>query len=66
MRLSFEVRAGLVVRQIHHWAAVVFVLAIVAHLLRIFFTGAFRKPREINWLIGLSMLVTGMVAGFTG
>jgi ubiquinol-cytochrome c reductase cytochrome b subunit len=66
MRLSFEVRAGLVVRQIHHWAAVVFVLAIVAHLLRVFFTGAFRKPREINWLIGLSMLVTGMVAGFTG
>ena len=66
IHLSFEVRAGLVVRQIHHWAAVVFVLAIVAHLLRVFFTGAFRKPRDINWLIGLSMLVTGMGAGFTG
>ena len=49
VRLSFDVRAGLVMRQMHHWAALVFLAAIVAHLCRIFFTGAFRRPREINW-----------------
>src|SRR5213596_38161 len=66
MRLSFEVRAGLVMRQIHHWAALVFVAAIVVHLLRIFFTGAFRRPREINWMIGLTLLLLGILNGFTG
>src|SRR5579859_784833 len=66
LRLSFEVRAGLVMRQIHHWAALVFVAAIVAHALRVFFTGAFRRPREINWLIGTSLLLLAMGAGFTG
>jgi ubiquinol-cytochrome c reductase cytochrome b subunit len=66
LRISYEVRAGLVMRQIHHWAAVVFIAAIVAHILRIFFTGAFRRPREINWLIGLTLLLAGMGAGFTG
>ncbi len=54
VRLSFDVRAGLLMRQTHHWAALVFVGAIVLHLLRIFFTGAFRKPREMNWLIGVT------------
>lgn len=57
LRLSFEVRAGLVMRQIHHWAALVFVASIVAHMVRIFFTGAFRKPREINWMVGVTLLV---------
>jgi quinol---cytochrome-c reductase cytochrome b subunit len=66
LRLSFEVRAGLVMRQIHHWAAVVFVGAIALHAIRVFFTGAFRKPRDINWLIGISLLLLGMGAGFTG
>src|SRR3954447_24799443 len=60
MRLSFEVRAGLLMRQIHHWAAVVFVAAIVVHVCRIFFTGAFRRPREINWLVGVSLLLLGL------
>jgi ubiquinol-cytochrome c reductase cytochrome b subunit len=64
--LSFEVRAGLVMRQMHHWAAIVFVCAIVVHLLRIFFTGAFRRPREINWLIGLTLLQLAMFNGFSG
>lgn len=64
--LSFEVRAGLVMRQIHHWAADVFVAAIAAHAMRIFFTGAFRRPREINWIIGTSLLLLAMAAGFTG
>jgi ubiquinol-cytochrome c reductase cytochrome b subunit len=66
MRLSFEVRAGLVMRQIHHWAALVFVAAIVAHLLRVFFTGAFRRPREINWLVGISLLLLALAMGITG
>src|SRR5947209_4964665 len=57
IHLSFDVRAGLVFRQIHHWAALLFVASIVVHLCRIFFTGAFRKPREINWLIGVLLLI---------
>jgi ubiquinol-cytochrome c reductase cytochrome b subunit len=59
--ISFHVRAGLLVRQVHHWAALVFVAALMIHLLRMFFTGAYRKPRVINWLIGLLLLL--LVAG---
>ncbi len=66
LRLSFEVRAGLVMRQIHHWAALVFVVTIVLHMMRIFFTGAFRRPREINWLIGIGLLLFAIGMGFTG
>jgi ubiquinol-cytochrome c reductase cytochrome b subunit len=66
MRLSFEVRAGLVMRQIHHWAALVFVAAIVAHLLRVFLSGAFRRPREINWLVGIGLLLLALAMGITG
>ena len=66
LRLSYEVRAGLVMRQIHHWAALVFVAAIVAHMVRVFFTGAFRKPREINWMVGVTLFVLAIGMGFTG
>jgi ubiquinol-cytochrome c reductase cytochrome b subunit len=66
LRLSFEVRAGLVMRQIHHWAALVFMAAVVLHLLRVFFTGAFRRPRELTWLVGVGLLLLGIGAGFTG
>ncbi|MGW0435631.1 cytochrome bc1 complex cytochrome b subunit [Micromonospora sp. NPDC003197] len=66
VELSFDVRSGLLIRQTHHWAALVFVGAIVLHLLRIFFTGAFRRPREINWLIGVTMLALALLNGFTG
>src|SRR3954468_19379883 len=66
VRLSFDVRAGLVFRQIHHWAALVFLAAIVVHLCRIFFTGAFRRPREINWVVGVTMLLLAMANGFPG
>jgi ubiquinol-cytochrome c reductase cytochrome b subunit len=66
IELSFDVRLGLVMRQMHHWAALLFVGAIVAHLGRIFFTGAFRKPREINWLIGCTLLLLALANGFTG
>lgn len=64
--LSFDVRAGLLFRQAHHWSALIFVAAIVMHLLRIFFTGAYRRPREINWLIGVTMLALALLNGFTG
>ena len=64
--LSFDVKGGLVMRQIHHWAALLFMASIVVHLMRVFFTGAFRKPREINWLIGVTLLVLGILEGFAG
>ena len=64
--LSFDVRAGLVMRQIHHWAALLFIASIVVHLARVFFTGAFRRPREINWIVGVTMLILGIVNGFAG
>ena len=64
--ISFEVRGGLLVRQIHHWAALVFIAAMLVHMMRVFFTGAFRKPREVNWLFGFLLLVLGMFTGFTG
>src|SRR6516162_7581724 len=66
LNISFDVRGGLLMRQIHHWAAILFVSAIVCHLLRIFFTGAFRKPREINWLIGVTMWVLAFTEGLFG
>jgi ubiquinol-cytochrome c reductase cytochrome b subunit len=64
--LSFEVKAGLLLRQTHHWAADVFVAAIVLHMLRIFFTGAFRKPRDLTYFIGLAMLATALLEGYLG
>jgi len=66
VRLSFDVRAGLVFRQMHHWAALIFTGAIVVHLCRVFFTGAFRRPREVNWVIGMTLLVLVMFNGFSG
>ena len=66
LNISFEVRGGLLVRQIHHWAALLFVAAIGLHMLRIFFTGAFRKPRELNWVIGFVLFILAMAEGFTG
>jgi len=59
--ISFDVRGGLLIRQIHHWAALLFVASIVVHLMRTFFTGAFRKPREANWLIGVALLVLALL-----
>jgi ubiquinol-cytochrome c reductase cytochrome b subunit len=64
--ITFEVRGGLFVRQIHHWAALLFAAAIMVHLARIFFTGAFRRPREANWVIGSLLLILAMFEGFFG
>jgi ubiquinol-cytochrome c reductase cytochrome b subunit len=64
--ISFDVRGGLLMRQVHHWAALLFVASIGLHMLRVFFTGAYRKPRELNWLIGFVLFVLAMGEGFTG
>ncbi|WSJ91007.1 ubiquinol-cytochrome c reductase cytochrome b subunit [Streptomyces sp. NBC_01304] len=64
--ISMEVRGGLLIRQIHHWAAVVFVAGMLVHMMRVFFTGAFRKPREINWLFGWTLLFLSLITGLTG
>ena len=66
LNISFDVRGGLLIRQMHHWAALIFVAAMVVHAFRVFFTGAYRKPREFNWLIGVALLTMALAAGFTG
>ncbi|GGK26606.1 ubiquinol-cytochrome c reductase cytochrome b subunit [Pilimelia terevasa] len=66
LHISFDVRGGLIMRQMHHWAALLFMASIVIHMFRIFFTGAFRKPRELNWVIGVTLFIVGFLAGFTG
>jgi ubiquinol-cytochrome c reductase cytochrome b subunit len=66
MHLSFDVPAGLLIRQMHHWAALIFIAAILVHLARIFFTAAYRRPREINWLIGVTLLLFAFGNGFFG
>ncbi|MGI5380212.1 cytochrome b [Streptomyces sp. CA-251387] len=64
--ISFEVRGGLLIRQLHHWAALVFVAGMLTHMMRHFFTGSFRKPREINWLFGWALLFLGLFEGLFG
>ncbi|MEJ7834369.1 MAG: ubiquinol-cytochrome c reductase cytochrome b subunit [Nocardioides sp.] len=66
LNLSFDVRGGLLMRQMHHWSAMLFVASMMIHLLRVYFTGAFRKPRELNWVIGVLLLFLGTLEGFTG
>jgi quinol---cytochrome-c reductase cytochrome b subunit len=66
LAISTSVKAGLLIRQTHHWAANVFIAAIVLHLLRVFFTGAYRKPRELTYWIGLTMLATALLEGYLG
>ena len=66
LHLSFDVRGGLLLRQIHHWGAVIFMAAMTLHMLRIFFTGAFRRPREVNWLLGLVLINLAFLEGFAG
>jgi quinol---cytochrome-c reductase cytochrome b subunit len=66
LRLSFDVRGGLLIRQIHHWAADLFVAALIVHMLRVFFTGAYRKPREVNWLIGVTLFALALIEGLFG
>ena len=64
--ISFEVKGGLLIRQLHHWAALLFIVGIALHVARVFFTGAFRKPREINWVIGTVLSLLAAIEGFAG
>jgi ubiquinol-cytochrome c reductase cytochrome b subunit len=64
--ISFDVRGGLLIRQVHHWGALLFISAIGVHLLRVFFTGAFRRPREANWVLGVTLFILGLLEGFCG
>jgi ubiquinol-cytochrome c reductase cytochrome b subunit len=66
LNISFDVRGGLLMRQIHHWAADLFMASLIIHMLRIFFTGAYRKPREVNWLIGIGLFTLGLLEGLFG
>jgi ubiquinol-cytochrome c reductase cytochrome b subunit len=66
LNISFDIRGGLLMRQVHHWAALLFVASIGLHMLRIYFTGAYRKPRELNWIIGFTLFVLALAEGFTG
>ncbi len=66
LNISFNVRFGLLMRQAHHWAANIFLAAIAFHMCRVFFTGAFRRPREVNWIIGITLLLISMLEGFSG
>ena len=66
LNISFDVRGGLVMRQMHHWAALLFMAAIIVHMFRVFFTGAFRKPREANWIVGVLLFWLGFLEGFCG
>ncbi len=66
VRLSFDIRGGLLMRQIHHWAALLFVTGMIAHMFRVFFTGAFRKPRELNWVIGSILALLALIEGLAG
>ncbi|NGO48653.1 cytochrome bc1 complex cytochrome b subunit [Streptomyces ureilyticus] len=64
--ISFDVRGGLLIRQMHHWAALIFVAGMLMHMMRHFFTGSFRKPREVNWLFGWTLLFLGLFEGLFG
>ena len=66
LNISFDIKGGLIIRQIHHWAALMFIVALTVHMFRVFFTGAFRKPREINWVIGSVMALLAIIEGFAG
>ncbi len=66
LHISFDVRGGLLMRQVHHWAAMIFIAAMLVHMMRVFATGAFRKPRELNWVIGSLLILLGIIEGFAG
>ncbi|CAI9403003.1 cytochrome bc1 complex cytochrome b subunit [Nocardioides sp. T2.26MG-1] len=66
LEISFDVRGGLLIRQIHHWSAHIFIAAMLIHLVRHALTGSFRKPREVNWVVGCTMLLLGTLEGFFG
>ena len=57
---------GWYIRGLHKWAATLMIATVILHQMRVFFTGAFRRPREINWIIGMCLLILTLLTGFTG
>ncbi len=64
--IHFVVPTGRFIRNIHRWSANVMVVAVLLHMARVFYTAAYRKPREFNWLIGMGLLVVTLGLSFTG
>jgi quinol-cytochrome oxidoreductase complex cytochrome b subunit len=65
-QITEEVSFGWWIRGIHRWSSNLMIVAVILHLMRVFFTGAYRKPRELNWLVGIGLLLTTLTFGFTG
>ena len=66
LHITYDVPYGMLLRRMHHWAAHLFVASMGLHMLRVFFTGAYRNPREPNWVVGSGLAVTSMFAAYTG
>ncbi|MCH7685448.1 MAG: cytochrome bc complex cytochrome b subunit [Planctomycetes bacterium] len=64
--ITEEVSYGWYFRSVHKWAATLMIAAVILHQMRVYFTGAYRKPREINWMIGMCLLLCTLLVGFTG
>lgn len=64
--ITEEAAYGWYLRSVHKWAATLMIAAVVLHQMRVFFTGAYRKPREINWMVGMMLLLVSLLTGFTG
>ncbi|MGQ4555771.1 cytochrome b N-terminal domain-containing protein [Halobellus sp. GM3] len=61
-----DLQFGFMLRSIHRWSAQVMVAAVFLHMLRVYFTGAYKEPRELNWLLGIVLISLTMVFGYTG
>ncbi|MBI5650428.1 MAG: cytochrome b N-terminal domain-containing protein, partial [Chloroflexi bacterium] len=66
LALGTRVWFGQLIRNLHHWSGNLMIIVVALHLLRVFFTGAFRPPREFNWLVGIALLLLTVLANFTG
>ena len=65
-RITEEVNYGWYIRSVHKWAATLMIASVILHQMRVYFTGAYRRPREINWMIGMCLLLCTLLIGFTG
>jgi cytochrome b-561 len=66
LQITYDVPFGMFIRRVHHWAAHLFVASLGLHMLRVYFTGAYRNPRELNWVVGVGLAILAMAAAYTG
>ncbi|MEF8822179.1 MAG: cytochrome bc complex cytochrome b subunit [Halovenus sp.] len=66
LNITYDVPFGMLLRRMHHWAAHLMVASMALHMLRVFFTGAYRNPRELNWVVGTALAGATMFAAYTG